>query len=353
MRGGSNPLASAQQTGAVSTNLFGTTITGLTVGRTLIARGDDLVNQTDKVMLIDELRFEVSSKEFSYSATGPFSGIPISVKLSVGRFLVIPRAVPLPLFCKPQDRVAAQSISFPPEGNAFEQEVGAYVWRLKKPLVLRQNDYLQMSLSYEIPFSGYSDGAQSYTVSVTGVGRIVRDLPQQMYVPYVAAYLPAMISTAFATQQTLESVASDLTNPVNEPLMVDHLLGQGVVVGGNPLADVQQSVSDGYSAGLGAVATQIQIIAAGLNNSEQYSNFGVRDFQPFLHVFPGFSRAWNFKAILQPQSFLQVREQLTNWAAFASSATWARFGVGMVGYYKVTQRMAAQYGMHLPAGYGG
>jgi hypothetical protein len=350
--GGSRPLASAQQTGAVSTNLFGTSVTGLTAGRTLLAKGDDLVNQTDKVMLVDELRFDVSGSDPGYAVTGPMSGIPISVRLSVGRFLVIPRLTPLPLLCKPQDRIAVQASTPLPVGNTFEQEIGSYVWRLKKPLVLRQNDYLQLALGYEIPFSGYSDGGQSYNVTVTGVGRTVKDLPLQMYVPFVAAYLPAMQSTAFATQQNLESIASDLMNPNDEPLIVDYLLGQGVVVGG-VAADTQQSVSDGSSAGLGMIATQIQIIAAGLNDSEQYSNFGVRDFQPFLHVFPGFSRAWNFKALLQPRSFLQVREQLTNWTAFAGSATQARFGIGMVGYYKVTQRMAAQYGMHLPFGYGG
>ena len=350
--GGTKPYVSAQDgAGAISTNLFSTAVT-LTEGTSVTCKGDDLANQTNKTMLLDELRFESQYRSALAVAAGitgvPIPGMFISAKLQVGRFLVIPRPTPLSLFCKPHDRIINGAVI------VSGIESGALVFRLKKPIVMRQNDYLQLTLSYGTPITP-TGSTVTFPVQVTGVGRLVNEAPSQEYLPYVGAYVPPFLTATFTTQQLIESFSSDLMNPNSEPLLVDHLLGQGQVVQSaqtNPIYDL--SNYRGLDViGLGWNGTQIQIISAGDRDDASHENFGIRDFQPFFHVFPPRDRAWNFKATLKPQSYLQVRELLTNWQNLCGLPAdfYVRFPIGMVGYYKVTPRMAQTYGRHMPGSY--
>jgi hypothetical protein len=346
--GGTKPYASAQQTGAISTNLFSTAVT-LALNAAVTCKADDLANQTNKIMLLDELRFEAQR------VTGAFTPAPVSplflaAKLQIGRFLIVPRPTQLGLICKPWDRVIQGSY------NYYAIESGAVVLRFKKPLVMRQNDYLQLTLSYDVPNgylatgNAYADNS-TYPVQVTGVGRLVNDAPSQEYLPFISAYMPDYTIANFTTQSLIESFSSDLMNPNAEPLLVDHLLGLGqVATGGNvPPGDISLFRTTN-PIGLGWNGTQVQIISAGDRDADIHENFGIRDFQPFYHVFPQRDRSWNFRAALKPQSYLQVRQLLTDWQDLvgAGASTAYRFGVGMVGYYKVTPRMAQTYGRHMP-----
>ena len=314
--------------------------------------GNKLRNTFGWPMLLDEIRIEVSA---GGGAAGqlPISAVPLSIRISAGKRKLHRTMTPVMLTCKPNDRILTNPM-FPGIGPNASVEIGGISWRLDKPLTLMPGEGLDVAMQSPPlqPDLGSSNEPDHYRVSVTGIGRLVKEAPARRWTPFVSAWIPpyAQASTIGAAPVVVGSVAAELYNPFPTPLFVKDVLGFATAYSSNPVdegfnfSNATQNVNDGKLLGLAAEGTYVQVVNAGAfaNGKKSAVNTGIRDYVPFYHAFLPMTRSWRMNAILQPRSHLQARFKAQNWNGILSEISidptqlFARFAISLIGYAQDT-----------------
>lgn len=311
--------------------------------------GNKLCNTFGYPLLIDEIRFETSVSSAALTLTDiAISPVALSARISAGQHKLHNTMTPILLFCKPNDRVITQpSLLNAGIGVTGTIEVGGVTWKLEKPLTLMPHETLDVAVQYPpltpVLNATNPDPFATYTVTVTGVGRLVTRAPSRKWIPFVSAWVPAYNQDGQGTKPAIStSQAAQLFNPFNAPMLVKDVLGLGTFydTAGN-IAGVQ-NVNDTAFLGLATEGAFVQIVNAGAfaDGKRASVNTGIRDYVPFYHAFLPQTRAWRMNAMLAPRSYLQARLKTQNWAAIINateagtdpSAYWTRFAIAIVGY---------------------
>lgn len=268
-----------------------------------------LINSSRTAVLIDEIRFRISS---SNGAAGiPGVGGVLGVRLDLGRLhLTSGRFIPIALLCKTRDMTVENDplntalMYSPPSGAGAEPTEAVYVWKLARPLYLPGGSVLTPTFNFDptILAGAFNLAGATVSVSVSYVGRalpIEAPVPPFVDVPFVGAWIDT-IRTGASDAIAIRSTRSDLKNPHVEPVQVQRFSGL-YVTNKSPYMP-----GEGAAANIESVGGQY--ITARLVKSD--GSIICRDATPWLHLFDYTTRTLDTYGVLQRNEFYQIQADI-------------------------------------------
>lgn len=202
-----------------------------------------------------------------------------------------------------------------------------FVWRLKTPIFVPAGSLILPKFQHRnlIP--------DDITVNITYSGTVLpaNYRPKRLVLPWVTYWAGAGV--AYNTASTQVSQESDLTNPHNEPLDTQRLVGRMNYSGNITTVPPSERVSTVYDNTGNGLAEQI----AKYWTIRMFHSSGANIIQsptPFESVFYSGTRAWDINLEIPPNSYFIVQASKIADATATGATAALRFQpiVGMVGF---------------------
>jgi len=214
------------------------------------------------------------------------------------------------------------------EDNRTSPTTMVFNWKLKKPLYLRSGEVLTVSIqNASIDF----DTAISEMIEVTYIGRgimnkdyenAIIDGQVKTYRPWVTAFIGVRreLGTSDFTDRSTET---DLKNPFDVPMLVEHFVGRMSIDGMDP----------NYQGGTSGIGSDAYLGYTFCRMWDSASKIIVRDPTPFGHLFHMSNKIWTVNSILPPKGFYII--DLDEQVSVVDDADFMTPIVSMVGYREV------------------
>lgn len=204
-------------------------------------------------------------------------------------------------------------------GRSLRASARILTWRLPKPLYVPANEYLvphvrntyTSSQQIEVIYAGRSLAANA-------------PVPKSIFVPWVAAYQPAGVTTPAGNGNTIvASSEADIVNPFDVSMYVQRFLGR-------------------YQTNVSLVANQGEATGEFLDNTyiravNHEGTILVKDSTPFGALFDYTTKAWPAGTVLPPKGFF-LFEVERDFGSIASATQTTAPIISMVGYREVEVR---------------